>query len=86
MLVPPWIRRRTLRKRLITECADKNKTFVGYLNHLQFIYCILYYIIGRRVRIITEGNRSQSLTTDIRLQFGMVSRERFRCSGSFGLD
>ena len=27
MLMPSWIRRRTLRKRLIAECADKNKIF-----------------------------------------------------------
>ena len=32
-----------------------------------------------------EGYQGYSLTTDIRLQFGIVSREGFRCSGSFGL-
>ena len=34
----PLDSKENIRKRLITECADKNKTFVGYLNHLQFIY------------------------------------------------
>ena len=77
MLVPSWIRRRTLRKSFITENAHKNKE---YLNHLY-----LYITFGRRVRILKEGYQGWSLTTDIRPQFGMVPRERFHCSGSFGL-